>query len=341
MICCRFFSFILFFFIWTEVLWSNPLLTAAGNALSKGKLKQAEFLFKQAEKQGVSSIIVNYNLAYIYFKQENVYKAEIFYNKVIEAAPLSADAHQNLARVYYYYQDIQKAIVVLEDFLSKVTNDYDTHLLLGDLCREIEAYDQAEKQYFIAVRLNPISEEAYLAMVDLYLLLNDDERALGYIEEAKEMIYGNIPLLEKESVIYQRLGKYLEASITYEQMIKLSTNITKEDRYLMKYELANIYLDGEFYFLAARELKIMIEDHPEKKEAIKLLGYIYNITDRQEKAFDLYKEVYPFNKKIAYLGMKNIFAKAVNEDNSELIKSIMVFYDKHNIKDQVYQLAKK
>ena len=335
-------NFLFIFFILSGInqLWSNPLMTAAGKALNQGKLNQAEFLFKQAQKQGASPIIVNYNLAYIYFKREDIYKAELFYNKVIESAPLSADAHQNLARVYYYYQDLEKAIDTLDKFLEKVTNDYDTHLLLGDLYREIAAYDQAEKQYTTAIILYPNYEESYLAMIDLYLLLNDSERALEYIAQANEVITESILLLEKEIAIYQNLAKYLEAAVLHEQLIKLSTNVTQEEIYLLKYELANIYLDGEYYLLAAKELREMIKDYPKEEDVVKLLGYIYNITDRQKLAFELYEKIYLSNKKIAYLGMRNVLAKAINKDDEELVKLIIQFYDKYNIRDQMYQLAK-
>lgn len=323
-----------------SLAWSNSLMTAANNALTQGKFKKAEFLFKQAEKQGLSPIIINYNLAYVYFRQEKIHDTVSLYQKVIADAPLSASAYQNLARVYYYYEEMEKSIVVLENFLKLVTNDYDTHLLLGDLYREMEAYDEAERQYATALDLNREYEEAYLALADLYLSLEDSPRALDYIQEALSIVLPSLTLLDKESSVYQSLGQYLQAATVQEQIIKISTNVSAEEKYLMRYELANIYLDGDFYLLAAKELQEIIDTFPGKEEPIKLLGYIYNSTDRMQLAFNLYQKIYPINKKLGYLGMRQVFAKAFNEEDEYLIKIIVKFYDKYNIKDQIYRLLK-
>lgn len=332
--------FFLLLLLTGEWAWSNPLMTAANNALSQSKFKKAEFLFKQAQKQGASSIIVNYNLAYIYYRQEKIYDAISLYEKVIKDAPLSASAYQNLARLYYYYKDFEKSIAVLESFLKIVTNDYDTHLLLGDLYREMEIYDEAEKQYSLALELDSEYEESYLALADLYLVLKDSPRALNYIQESISITPASESLIEKEVSIYQSMGQYLQAATAQEQIIKMATNVSSDEIYIMAYELANIYLDGEFYLLAAGELEKIIETYPQKEEPIKLLGYIYSTTDREELAFDLYQKIYPNNQKLGYLGMRQVFTKAFNQENEDLIKKIIEFYEKHNIKDQIYRLAK-
>ena len=333
--------FFLLFLIYPGSGLPNSLMKAADEAIKEKNFKKAEFFFQQARKQNVNPFIIDYNLAYIYYRQGKMGDAILKYQNVVQGAPYSVDAYHNLARIYFEMEEYTEAVAILEQCIERVTNNAESHLLLGDICLQLEAYGDADRHYHRSITLEPQKQEGYLALAELYFSLHDEERALDIVQEASFLIPGEREaLLEKETEIYRYLGDYLNAVVVWQKRIQIATNASPKELYELDYALAEMYIDGQYPLLAIDVLEKMVDMYPEESDSSKLLGYIYRTTGRYGRALDLYRRIVEKDAKAAYLEAKKLLVRAYNEGEEEWIQKIVSFYDAYGFRDEIYLLTR-
>ena len=134
-------------------------------------------------------------------------------------------------------------------------------------------YEQAIASYQIAIEIDPKCEEAYLAMVDIYVELGDYEEALKVLEDAEEVIDSQViqdRIAEVQSLIEQGELEKLEAldeQITQEAQI--DTDIVKEDRLSVSL-VYNYDLTSEDYLSNGMSLGyIDVDIYPKEEESVR------------------------------------------------------------------------
>ena len=147
------------------------------------------------------------------------------------------------------------------------------HTNLGVAYSNLKLYEEAEREYLEAIRLDPLSRHTffhYLNLGALYDATGKEDKAISTYEEAIA-INPNLPLAYRfTGNIYLRRGKYQEAIKFY----KKAAELTPENAYFW-YDLGAAYMKAKIYKEAAAAFERAIECYPYFSEAHYNIGNLY------------------------------------------------------------------
>ena len=228
--------------------------TVAALYQQEGYYEQVISLLKRIEKDD-SSLLFDIGLAYYnIFDFKNAIK---YFEEFIPTAPFSVDAwyyasksHQangsfELAEeallnsialdpgmiVYQYdlaklYIDQEKYLEALELYKEILSQDKDVNhtifLSIGDISYNLEQYDNAQKNYEIALRLNPDSSEAYHSLGQVYIEFENYEKAKKNIQRAISIDSDRADFFVSLGTVNQLQGDLLGAEFSLIEAIKLN-----------------------------------------------------------------------------------------------------------------------
>ena len=120
-------------------------------------------------------------------------------------------------------------------------------------------------------------------------------------------------------------------------------SVVTNDAIIFSYlELANIYTEGDYYYLAISTLEPLLKFNVwHKKELISHLSYLYKEKKQWDKLYELYVKIFNFDKEYAYQGIRDLLSKAYNNNKIELKNNILTFYEKKGLIDSLYQFVKE
>lgn len=126
---------------------------------------------------GVSD--VRRSLADVYMAAGRVYlghgqidQAESHFLEACRLAPDRADCGQTLAWLYQHQGRSDEALKILTDLSAKAPKDLGVYVSLGELCSELERFDQAEQAFRKALALVGNRAQPYASLAELYLRAN-------------------------------------------------------------------------------------------------------------------------------------------------------------------------
>lgn len=139
--------------------------------------------------------------------------------------PNDVEVLRILATLYYDIEDYQAAEVVARKSLHLLSNQPETHLLLGKVSRNQGQLDQALSHFSKAAMLNAESIEPWLEIGDIYQDQQESEKALEAFREAYSRDDGDFRAFYKTGLLLRDLKDYQGA----EKMLRLASSLSVKD----------------------------------------------------------------------------------------------------------------
>ena len=194
----------------------NFLLNKATKLHLKGKIEQAETIYKKIIKFDQNNIIAINNLASVLNFKKNYEKALSYLDNALKIKPDFIDALNNKAVSLRGLNDYHNALIYCEKVLKINPNFVDALNNKANCLKSMDLLDEAIIYYEKALQLKPNSLEAiYNKSVCFYLQNRFDESLLGYKHAIKlkpDFVEANYNL----SLLQLLKGNYEEGWKTYE-----------------------------------------------------------------------------------------------------------------------------
>lgn len=269
---------------------------------------------------------VDFKTAQVYYNQENIEKAEFFYNRVLESNPNHALTMRRMADINLHkgetipeksveynskaYELYDAAIEIYEGY-DKPTDD--ERIALRDMKKRREGawariYNVAEKDYKdgntmqamavyeLVSKLDPQRPEPKLRLKDIYLHdMKDNEEAQKIISDLVKQDPNNVEYLRQAGAFYYNTKDFSKAAEYFER-VKQSTPTNLDN--LMDLAYANMEIKAYDKALQALELGLNIQPAnlelldaaagaaQAKEDKVQFLGYMERILEIRSKEED-------------------------------------------------------
>jgi serine/threonine-protein kinase len=163
-----------------------------------GRHSEALPEIKRAVELDPLSLIINTNLAWAQYFARDYDRAIENFKKTLEMDPSYAVAHQRLGQTYLEKGSYGEAISELEEAVTLSPENTEVLAALGHAFAVSGKKEDAVK---ILARLNDLSKDFYVSAYDkatVYLGLDDDDKALEYLEKAYEERAGYIVFIKAD-----------------------------------------------------------------------------------------------------------------------------------------------
>ena len=231
------------------------------------KLSEAKNYFMSLLGSKVNSEACFY-LGEIFFQQQNLDSAKLFYNKGIESNkkfPLnyaglvriniiqgnSAEVEKNqeeaidlgneknpevyvvLSKAYSKIKENKKAIELLNHALKISTQHANTYLALGNIYLGENNGTDAVKNFQKAIDVEPSNPEALTSKAKVYILINNNEGAISLLDEAIKSDPSYAPAYVELAELYYNMKNYSKATENYSLYLTHSeVTLEKNKRYI-------------------------------------------------------------------------------------------------------------
>ena len=244
--------------LWESHQYSE-LIRHTDNLLLKDNTDFNALVFKGFANfyEGLSHFSLEERIPYIDTAVISLRKALVFNNK-----DLNAEIYYILGKAYYhkghFYTDL--AVDCLEKSIAGNFLGEDTYEYLGLLYSAVGRKDKSAESYEKAVESNP-SDLLYLALAQVYLEINEDEKAEEYLIRTSNKTTDN-DLEEKSYFLLSEIYEKRNDIIKMEDMLKnvLQVNPRSADAY---YKLGGIYEKSGDHIKARSEWRKALRIDPE------------------------------------------------------------------------------
>ena len=209
--------------ILAEEAWGN---------LNQGKGKKAE---KQISKLGAQNPIYNVGLAYAYFVQNRLQRAEALFKVALKDLPNLTLIHSGLAQIYRGKGRDDRAFAEYREILKRepdhpwakqqyeiLKNKKFEESLLEAKAAIAEGDTEGSKEaYLKALYYAPQSTEAHLVLADIYLKENKLQNALVHLQAASSSEPENKEILRDYAEALYQAAQYTKSLEIYEKLNKL------------------------------------------------------------------------------------------------------------------------
>ncbi len=280
---------------------------------------EAEKYLKMAVSVRPADATNHYNLGIAYLRQNKREEAVAELRKAEELGEQNAALMQNLGEAYVSLKDYDRGLAVFGKLRGM--NSRNTKILsrLGEIYYEKGEMDSAYESFKRITELEPTTENARIAYLNMGNILDDTER----YEEAIEAYQKALSISPKDDealynlgVTYKHAGKPELAIAAWRKASNLDT---KDPKPLLA--IADYYYEKKLYDLAEKEYRNVAGRWPSSQEAhfkMATIGYKKNQFDY---AFRAYEKVIQIDGKSdmarkAYVNQALIIAKNKSDDTS-------------------------
>lgn len=316
------------------------LMERANQAVSEGKYKMALKIYQKALEKGANQAIVHYNMGNVFYRQNNVARAIYYYRNTIAIAPNFKNAYLNMAKINYSHEEYFSAIDTVKSYLNRNPYDVESLVLIAAIYRKTRNFTLAEKNLYDAQKLDPYYEDIYFEYADLFYELGDIDKALKHVQEGARAIPESIYLKEQEARLYSEKHDYKNSANTYLSILAEFTNISEEQAYFYRCDIADCFLNTGLTNSAILELQKAAQSYPKKDTAFYILNSIYIDNNRILEGVEFYRKIFAKNPIIRDL-IKDLFTIAYNQNNKIYISQFIKLYEDLGLKDELYNYIKE
>ncbi|MEN3014900.1 MAG: tetratricopeptide repeat protein [bacterium] len=206
------------------------------------QFEQAIFYLKKAVTYNQYLSEAYWIMGKIYQKMGNYGLAVKNYEKAVEMAPNNPNFLESLAEMYYTLERNIQAIKTLQMAIDINPSSKWAYYYLGKCLEKEYNFEYAMEQYEKAISIDPDFTEAKLALVKLYQMNNNNQRAIEILEDlAKES--DDLEIFTQLSQLYFYSKQYEKSK----QLAQKILNISPEDKtalYLYTLSLVNLRKAG-------------------------------------------------------------------------------------------------
>ena len=200
----------------------------------KGENEKAIRLYEKCAKSFPNHIYSKLNLSFLYYKLNNLEKAEIIIEEAIKLKPSLPNGHCIRGLILKGLDKYDESQLSLEKAIELDKNYFDAYINLGLLNKDSNKYNEAEEYYLKALEINNKSAIAHLNLGACYKEKQDLNKAILHtnmaieIDNKLENCYLNL------ATIYNQIGDY-----------KKSLSLTKKELLLHKHSELSYQLISE------------------------------------------------------------------------------------------------
>ena len=191
----------------------NHLLKTAITAHQKGKLEEAEMLYREVLSTEPKQSDANHNLGLILISKDKIEEALILFKVATEINPNIEQYWISYINALIKQDRLEEAETTCKKILTQQPESIKLHFSLGVVLNNLDKLHEAEASYRKVIELKPDHIEAYN---NLSIILNK----LNRVEEAKE-IFNKSLQLKSDYNKKIALEKYQEAKKYCENVIKI------------------------------------------------------------------------------------------------------------------------
>ncbi|MDA0772027.1 MAG: tetratricopeptide repeat protein [Cyanobacteria bacterium] len=255
--------------------------------------KAIKFLSKSANLEPDNALL-NTSLGSLYFEQKEFKKTIEIFSKIVLVYPDNLKARGYLGAALQATENYLAAIEQYNYVLGYQPDNYSMHKNLGDCWLALKQFDKARENYEFAREVDPMvphiyadiafvarTEANYDLAIESYrkaIELKDNhdwKKALAYtlwtnnqVEEAIE-VFDEIGEYSVSGYLYQSLGKFDEAIVSYNKAIELDPKDHKT-----RFNLARLYHDSLEFDLAKEGYQKVLEQKPDDVETLFYLAVL-------------------------------------------------------------------
>ncbi|MBW3042406.1 tetratricopeptide repeat protein [Prochlorococcus marinus] len=200
----------------------------------KGELDKAIKLYEKCTLNSPNHIFSKFNLSFLYYKLNNLVKAEILIENAIELNPNLPNGYcikGLILKKLNKYNDSKKS---LNKAIEIDPNYFDAYINLGLLSKDYNKYNDAEKYYLKAIKINSNSAIAHLNLGACYKEKLEIDKAILYTEIAikldskLENSYLNLATIYNEKGDYNKSIELAKKELTINQKSDLVFQLISE-----------------------------------------------------------------------------------------------------------------
>ncbi len=181
-------------------------------------------LYEKCSKSFPNHIYSKLNLSFLYYKLQNLEKAEIIIEEAIKLKPSLANGYCIRGLILKSLNKYDESKSSLEKAIELDRNYFDAYINLGLLNKDFNKYNEAEKYYLKALEINNKSAIAHLNLGACYKEKQEIEKAILHTETAIELDNKLENCYLNLATIYNQLGDYKKSLIYIKKELSINKN---------------------------------------------------------------------------------------------------------------------
>jgi len=188
--------------------------------------KEAIKLYSRALEINPESIYYTLELIDLLIDDKNYVKAMDLIKEFSSKHDNCASIYNSLARIYYRLNELNPALENVSKALSLDINNSETNYFKGLILNDLGEFEEAKKNIYNAIKINPMCAKYYFQMAKSYNNLKEYESALLYSKEAIELDPNEINYKKQAYDISLNIGN-IEKIAMYKKQLERSEKILK------------------------------------------------------------------------------------------------------------------
>ena len=256
----------------------NHLLKTAIEEHQKGKLEEAEMLYREVLSTEPKQSDANHNLGLILTSKNKIEEALILLKVATEVNPNTEQYWISYIHALNKQNRLEEAETISKKALKFNANFTQVHLVLGLILIGLGKLDEAETIYRKIIELNPDHSEAYNNLGTIFYKNSNFKEAEVNIKKAIELKPDYVEAYDNLSLTLIKLYKPEEAKKNSNKLMQLKSDINKKIT-LAKYQEAKEYCEN---ILKKRLIESPVESAFVYEEIIQRGFFLKNNLDKIE-----------------------------------------------------------
>lgn len=309
-----------------NVLQSNVLI-------GENKYEQALLLLEQTVKEfpDYQEAAADLGRLFVIFNQLD--KAKIEYQKLIDFDPLNHIAYQGYGLAALRNEEYEVALEYLLKSIEIIYHNPRAHMLLGETLALMKEYELAIASFEVVRKISPRNPKAFMWLYDLYSLVGDEDSSNKYLDVVKKLIKGEkiiltgLPSIKLRDTILELKKNGYSVHGNEKDLLKLDQEVSRKG-WLSEIDDEIVYLPikaipsltANFIY----RILFVTEDSDESmlylNETLKLKGKSYN-KDFLENIISQEKNARVWFDQQPLLDIK--YLKDIEELDSDIVKQFL------------------